>query len=105
RSPDSIASPSVSKLRSSGILILAPFASRNLPVLIKTFGDGRFEIKNRKPSTFEVTVNRVGSQTLAENPPAHQKHALSARWVALTDTLPLYRQIELAPLAYCQELP
>jgi len=30
RSPDSIASPSVSKFRSSGMLILAPLASKNL---------------------------------------------------------------------------
>jgi hypothetical protein len=28
---------------------------------------GRFEINSRKPATFEVAVNRVVSQTLAEN--------------------------------------
>ena len=38
-------------------------------MLITTFGDGaRFEINSRKPSTFEVAVNRVVSQTLALSP-------------------------------------
>jgi hypothetical protein len=39
--------------------------SCGVPVLITSFGDGRFEINSRKPSTFEVAVNRVVSQTLA----------------------------------------
>jgi hypothetical protein len=30
---------------------------------------GRFEIASRKPSTFEVAVNRVASQTLAAGLP------------------------------------
>jgi hypothetical protein len=42
---------------------------------------GRFEFNSRKPSTFEVNVNRVVSQPVPEH---EEQHAIVADWIFST---------------------